>query len=199
MNRFVNTVIFLLLALSAIKASNFVFTPINVSHGLSDNQIRYISQLPDGRLVFTTSGNLNIYDGAKFKYLHRTLEHVYPLSKYNGFYRIYQDGDSLLWIKDSHKLMCVNLYQDKYIPRLDLNFKSRGISQTIEDLFMDSSGDLWILSSGKLKNKNFEVFDIGANKIKLQDLATDKNNLYLFYNSGQVITLYLFNSMANYK
>lgn len=187
MNRFVNTVIFLLLALSVVKASNFVFTPINVSHGLSDNQIRYISQLPDGRLVFTTSGNLNVYDGAKFKYLHRTPEHVYPLSKYNGFYRIYQDGDSLLWIKDSHKLMCVNLYQDKYIPRLDLYFESRGISQTIEDLFMDSSGDLWILSSGKLKNKNFEVFDIEANKGDLQDLATDKNNLYLFYSSGQVI------------
>ncbi len=31
------------------------------SHGLSDNQIRYILQLPDGRMVFTTTQNVNLY------------------------------------------------------------------------------------------------------------------------------------------
>ena len=40
-----------------IYAGEFLFTTINASQGLSDNQIRYILQLPDGRMVFTTSGN----------------------------------------------------------------------------------------------------------------------------------------------
>lgn len=177
----------MLLTVCVVNASNFVFTPINVSDGLSDNQIRYISQLTDGRLVFTTSGNLNIYDGAKFKYIHRMPEDIYPLSKYNGFYRIYQGGDSLLWIKDSRKLMCVDLHQEKYIAEIDLYFKNRGLSQTVDDFFMDSAGRLWMLSSGKLWNDDFKMFDITANRGDLQDLATDKNNLYLFYNSGQVI------------
>ena len=88
-----------------IYAGEFLFTTINVSQGLSDNQIRYILQLPDGRMVFTTSGNVNLYDGVHFSYLHRTTEYVYPLNQYNGHYRIYQSGDSLLWIKDTHKLM----------------------------------------------------------------------------------------------
>ena len=70
-----------------IYAGEFLFTTINASQGLSDNQIRYILQLPDGRMVFTTSGNVNLYDGVHFSYLHRTTEYVYPLNQYNGHYQ----------------------------------------------------------------------------------------------------------------
>lgn len=79
-----------------IYAGEFLFTTINASQGLSDNQIRYILQLPDGRMVFTTSGNVNLYDGVHFSYLHRTTEYVYPLNQYNGHYRIYQWGFSVM-------------------------------------------------------------------------------------------------------
>ena len=107
--------LFLLLCIRmtlTVDANDFLFTSINTAQGLSDNQIRYILQLPDGRMVFTTSGNVNLYDGVHFSYLHRTTEYVYPLNQYNGHYRIYQSGDSLLWIKDTHKLMCIDLYRD---------------------------------------------------------------------------------------
>lgn len=188
MNRFLKTIILFLLAVFVTKANDFVFTPINVSNGLSDNQIRYILQLPDGRMVFTTSGNLNIYDGSHFNYIHRNSQHIYSLAKYNGFYRIYQDGDSLLWIKDKHKLMCVDLHQEKYISDLDSYFKHKGIPEAIEDFFMDSEGQLWILKSGQLRcNATSDVFEIENNKDDLQDLAADENNLYLFYNSGEII------------
>lgn len=188
MNRYINTVIIFLLATFIVNANNFVFTPINVSNGLSDNQIRYILQLSDGRMVFTTSGNLNIYDGSNFKYIHRTTQHIYPLRKYDGFYRVYQYGDSILWIKDTHKLMGVDLRQERYIKDLSAYFKNKGISQPIDDLFMDSVGRLWILNSGKLWNtETSEVFDISLNVGDLQDLTTDENNIYLFYNTGKII------------
>ncbi len=173
-----------------VKANNndLVFTPINVSNGLSDNQVRYILQLSDGRMVFTTNGNLNIYDGSHFKYVHRTSQHVYPLAKYNGFYRIYQEGDSLLWIKDNHKLMCVNLRQEKYIENLDAYLTRRNIQNPIDDIFLDSQNRLWLLCLDELRcNNTSEKFDIGDNKDDLQDLATDKNNLYLFYDSGEIV------------
>ena len=96
-----------------IYAGEFLFTTINASQGLSDNQIRYILQLPDGRMVFTTNGNVNLYDGVHFSYLHRTAEDISPLKQYEGCYRIYQCGDSLLWIKDYHKVMCIDLHQEK--------------------------------------------------------------------------------------
>lgn len=34
-----------------VNANDFLFTSINTAQGLSDNQIRYILQLPDGRMV----------------------------------------------------------------------------------------------------------------------------------------------------
>ena len=137
--------LFLLLCIRmtlTVDANDFLFTSINTAQGLSDNQIRYILQLPDGRMVFTTSGNVNLYDGVHFSYLHRTTEYVYPLNQYNGHYRIYQSGDSLLWIKDTHKLMCIDLYREEYIPDLDAYFKNREIQAPVEDLFVDDSGHI---------------------------------------------------------
>ena len=105
MNDIVKIVIIYLIFLSSAagQTSDLVFSPINVSNGLSDNQIRFILQLSDGRMVFKTSGNINLYDGEHFKYIHHNTRHIYPLKGYNGFYRIYQGKDSLLWIKDTHK------------------------------------------------------------------------------------------------
>ena len=38
-----------------VSAGDFLFTSVNTAQGLSDNQIRYMLQLPDGRMVFTTN------------------------------------------------------------------------------------------------------------------------------------------------
>lgn len=170
------------------NAVDFLFTPINVSHGLSDNQVRHILQLPDGRMVFTTSGNLNLYDGSHFKYIHRKADNIYPLKKYDGHYRIFQSDDSLLWIKDAYKLMCVNLIQEKYIIDIETYFKIRGINENVEDIFVDSKQQLWLLMpEGLLQYESSEMLDISANNGRLQDLTTDNGKLYLFYSTGNII------------
>lgn len=146
--------LFLLLCIRitlTVDANDFLFTSINTAQGLSDNQIRYILQLPDGRMVFTTNGNVNLYDGVHFSYLHRTAEDISPLKQYEGCYRIYQCGDSLLWIKDYHKLMCIDLHQEKYIPHLDSYFRGKEIHEPVEDLFVDNSGRIWLLTSQELR------------------------------------------------
>ncbi len=173
---------------SELKANDVVYTPVNVSHGLSDNQIRYISQLRDGRMVFTTSGNVNVYDGAGFSYIHRTSEHIYHLEKYLGFYRVYQEGDSLLWIKDYQKLMCIDLRKSKYISNLQAYFKHRGIKNPVEDFYIDNQYRMWLLNADGLRLSGSDrKFDLPHNKGNLQDLATENNHLYLFYSSGQVV------------
>ena len=66
-----NTVILRLLLLLWIFAAaepvfsekHYVFTPLDASQGLSGNKVRNISQLPDGRMMITTEGQINIYDG----------------------------------------------------------------------------------------------------------------------------------------
>ncbi|MDR0657663.1 MAG: helix-turn-helix domain-containing protein, partial [Mediterranea sp.] len=179
------------LATTFVRADDFVFTPINVSHGLSDNQIRYMLQLPDGRMVFKTSGNLNLYDGTHFTYIHQDSRHIYPINNYDGFYRIYQDGDSLLWIKDEKKLMCVNLYQEKYVPHLQSYFERAGITETVDDLFVDLENRVWLLISDELWLHNnwgkFTKFSIRDNEGILQDVVAEGSDLYLFYNTGAVV------------
>lgn len=190
MNQLIRVFIIFLVSIAAVRAQSddFVFSPINVLKGLSDNQIRYILQLPDGRMVFKTSGNINIYDGVRFKYIHQTSPDIYPLNGYDGFYRIYQGKDALLWIKDTHKLMCVNLRTEKYVSNLNSYFKKKGFKKGVDDLFMDSSQQLWFLNSGKLFNEDSStIISLSANKGRLQDLMSQNNNLYLFYNTGEVI------------
>lgn len=168
-------------------AGELLFTPLTAQDGLSDNQIRYIQQLSDGRMVFTTNGNVNLYDGVNFTYVHRTPEDTYPLKKYDGHYRIYREGDSLLWIKDSYKLSCIDLRKEKYIDRLENYFLSRGVSSSVDDLFMDDHYRLWLLTAEGLHTSSLGLFDISSNEGKLQDLATGGDYLYLFYSTGEVV------------
>ena len=186
--------LFLLLCIRmtlTVDANDFLFTSINTAQGLSDNQIRYILQLPDGRMVFTTNGNVNLYDGVHFSYLHRTAEDVSPLKQYEGCYRIYQCGDSLLWIKDYHKLMCIDLHQEKYIPHLDSYFRRKEIHEPVEDLFVDNSGRIWLLTSQELRELETGIrLALPENEHrKLQDIHSDELAVYLFYHTGEVVTI----------
>ena len=184
--------LFLLLCIRmtlTVDANDFLFTSINTAQGLSDNQIRYILQLPDGRMVFTTNGNVNLYDGVHFSYLHRTAEDVSPLKQYEGCYRIYQCGDSLLWIKDYHKLMCIDLHQEKYIPHLDSYFRRKEIHEPVEDLFVDNSGRIWLLTSQELRELETGIrLALPENEHRqLQDIHSDELAVYLFYHTGEVV------------
>ena len=111
-------VLFLGVVLCHTYGNDFQFISINTTQGLSDNQIRYIFQLPDGRMTFTTTGSINLYDGTHFTNLHRTSEDIYPLKQYDGFYHFYLSSDSLLWIKDYRRLMCIDLCKQQYITDL---------------------------------------------------------------------------------
>lgn len=172
-----------------INANDFLFTSINTAQGLSDNQIRYILQLTDGRMMFTTNGSVNLYDGVHFDYLHRTADNVYPLKQYDGFYRIYQSGDSLLWIKDTHKLMCIHLYREEYLSDLDSYFRKKKIDTPVEDLFIDNLGRTWLLTSKALQelNTGIRIALPEYNKRKLQDVNSDERAIYLFYHTGEVV------------
>lgn len=181
-------------------AADFLFTSINTSQGLSDNQIRFILQLPDGRMVFTTSGNVNLYDGVHFTYLHRTAEDVYPLQQYDGYYRIYRTGDSLLWVKDNHKLMCIDLYKEQYVTDLSSYFRDKHISCPLKDLFVDDLGRTWLLIPGALQELSGGMrIPLPDNDSRvLQDVNAKDDALYLFYDTGELVCYDLVNQKEAY-
>lgn len=185
-----NILLLILLLANTVVGQNskFTFSRLNATHGLSDNQVRFILQLVDGRMVFTTNGNLNIYDGFKFQYIHRNDNDITTLKKYDGHYRVYQSKDSLLWIKDHYKLMCIDLKIERYIPEPNKIFKSKGVKTEILDFFLDDSKKMWLLTeNGLIQPETKTLIKNISERGRLQDLGSDENFLYLFYHTGEVI------------
>lgn len=181
-----------------VAQEHYVFSVVDAAQGLSDNRIRYLLQLPDGRMVITTDEGLNLYDGTSFSYLHRQDLHRYPLKGYTGYYREYLYGDSLLWIKDYHRLMRVNFRKAAYESRIEQFFHAIGVTDSVCNLFVDKAQNLWLVTRddrllfkkpGENKAALFlpEISRVSGREDPLYDLITVKSRVYLFYRSGLMI------------
>lgn len=189
---------------------HYVFSVIDAAQGLSDNRVRYLLQLGDGRMVITTDGGLNLYNGTSFSYLHRREEHVYPLKEYVGSYHEYLYEDSLLFIKDYKSLALVNLRRECYETQTGKIFRQLGIKEEISDLFIDKEQNLWLLANtdelfvkkpgGKpaLKFLSAVSSPSGVHD-PLYDLAVLKSCLYLFYKSGLMVCYSLNDGKEQYR
>lgn len=111
----------------------YVFTRLQASDGLSDNQVQHILQLPDGRMVFTTRGNINLYDGMRFHYIHRNDSDVYTLDHYRGAYHVYVGDHDRLWVKDFRRMWCLDLRHERYLKHPEKVFRDMGLKETVTD------------------------------------------------------------------
>ena len=194
---------------------SFVFTAIDAKNGLSENRVRTILQLQDGRMVVTTEGVTNIYDGTSFKYLHLKGNNISRLTDYSGFHHGYVDKD-YIWIKDKGKLMGIDIRQERFVSKPDSILSKLGIREPIADFFVDTSQNYWVLtSSDKLlfrnaKNGKISVFLKNVStrngvKDQLYDVAVIRQQLFLFYKNGLIVCydlntakeLYKTNSLSN--
>jgi len=177
---------------------NYVFSPINSNDGLSDNRVRNISQLPDGRMVIITEGLVNLYDGARFRYIHYDDRKAYRLANYTGWHHTYIDGDKRMWVKNHKKLFIFDLRKELFIPNVDSIFTAEGVNHVVSDLFMDTEQNFWYLTqnddlyyrkNGTVKTTLFlsRVTDIGRLNDQLYNLVVCQNQVYLFYKSGRLI------------
>lgn len=178
------------------EAPFVVFTPIDATQGLSGNRVRNITQLPDGRMLITTVGQFNLYDGTGFTYLHYGQEHICKLSTYEGFHHEYIDGHGHVWMKNWEMLMAVDITQEQVVAHPDSLLMQWGIDEPLNDFFMDEEKNFWIVTeSDKLvcvDNEDLQakcilrqVFSLSGQKDdSIYDLAVSKGKLYLFYKSG---------------
>ncbi|MBA0882698.1 hybrid sensor histidine kinase/response regulator transcription factor [Flavobacterium undicola] len=194
---------------------SFVFTSIDSKNGLSENRVRTILQLQDGRMVVITEGVTNIYDGTSFKYLHLEGNNISRLTGYSGFHHGYVDQE-YVWIKDKGKLMLLDIKQERFVSKPDSVLFKMGIREPIADFFLDASQNYWVLtSSDKLlfrnaKNGKTSIFlknvsTPNGSKDQLYDVAVIRQQLFLFYRNGLIVCydlktakeLYKTNSLSN--
>lgn len=167
------------------ETSSRVFQNFNASNGLADNSAQTILCTKTGRLVITTMGQINFYDGQKFTYIDPTEEDIYPLADYRGNYHLYFDIYHHLWLKNTHSVTCVDLLTEKFVTSIDSVIVGFGMDKKVSDLFVSSDGVVWLLNpdgifSVKTK-KNIKI----RRDLNLQDLdVIQEKYLMLFYENG---------------
>ena len=176
------------LACLPANALPYVFSRLDASDGLSDNQVQHILQLPDGRMVFTTLGNINLYDGMRFHYIHRNDSDVYAIDGYHGHYHVYVGDHERLWVKDYGKVWCLDLRHERYLKQPEQVFSETGIREKVNDLFVDSEKGLWLVSSkGIWETRKKRYLLLPKDAGELQDVEVSDGRIYLFSSSGEVL------------
>ena len=168
-------------------AMPYVFSRLDASDGLSDNQVQHILQLPDGRMVFTTRGNINLYDGMHFHYIHRNDSDVCPLPHYKGAYHVYVGPDDRLWVKDYRRMWCLDLRHECYLQRPADVFREMGLTDTVTDLFVDEEKGLWLVTDkGLFDATRKRYLPYRKETGELQDVTVRDGNIYLYLHTGEV-------------
>lgn len=171
-----------------IKADSDIFSCINATDGLCDNKVLQMLQLPDGRMAITTAGNVNIYDGYRFSYIHKKDNFYFPLPAYLGYYHLYVDKTGRLWVKDWQKLLCMDVRTMSYTKDIKAFFAHLGVKDKIKDFFVDSNKNIWLVTDrGLLNVERKQYYRLFSGMGRLLDLDVDKDKLYLFYQSGDVV------------
>jgi len=195
--RYIFLGLFLCFCLQINAQQSFVFSSIDSKNGLSENRVRTILQLQDGRMIITTEGVTNIYDGTSFKYLHLKANAISQLSSYSGFHHGYVDKN-YVWIKDKGKLMLINIKQERFVSKPDSVLSLMRIHEPIADFFADAYHNYWVLtSSDKLLFKDSKkrttavfltnVLTPNGKKDELYDVAVIRKQLFLFYKKGLIV------------
>ena len=165
------------------------FKIINAANGLADNSAQVIVCTRTGRMIISTIGNLNFYDGSSFTHIDTEQEYQYDLPAYRGNDRIYFDHNHHIWLKSKNSVTCVDLLMETFIPDVAGVIREMGCDEKLLDLFTDNEGHAYFLTEKGL-------YDVDAKKThqvlkdrNLQDIDLYKGMLLMFYDNGEVIGL----------
>ena len=165
--------------------SSRVFRNYTSADGLADNSAQTIHCTKTGRLVITTVGQINFYNGSKFSYIDPLEENMYPLSEYRGNYHLYFDRFHHIWLKNKHNVTCVDLLKERFARSIDDEFRKFEVTDRVNDLFVDSTGIVWLLTAKGLYNVKSKVTLKPHERLNIQDLQVCKDKyVMLFYNNG---------------
>ncbi len=166
--------------------SDRLFSIHDASEGLADNGAQVIICTKTGRMVISSIGHINFYNGSSFDHIDAHTENIYELPKYEGHYHLYFDKDHHLWVKDKYQVTCVDLMTERFIEDVQGVFKKMGFNDKAEDLFVDEDGSMLLLSKDKLYNcKTKKSFPVRKGK-KLQDIGKYKEQFLLFYDDSSI-------------
>jgi AraC-like DNA-binding protein len=163
------------------------FKVINAANGLADNSAQIVKCTKTGRLIISTIGNLNFYDGKTFSHANSRGDDAYRLPEYHGHFHLYFDTAHHIWLKDKAKVYCLDLMTERFIHNVDSVIKGMGCKDRVLDLFVDQKGNVWFLTPNGLFSPSFKNrLKVQQNK-NLHDVDIHNGVVYMFYYNGEVI------------
>jgi AraC-like DNA-binding protein len=169
------------------KEEERTFTIINAAHGLADNSAQVVKCTKTGRIIISTIGNLNFFDGKTFTHADTHPRYEFPLPHYQGHYHLYFDLHHHIWLKDKLKVSCLDLMTENYVENVDSIIKSMGCHDSVLDLFTDQYNEAWFLTEKGLFNPDRNLTVKVRKAANLQDVDCLDGIVYTFYDDGEVI------------
>lgn len=171
------------------KAAQFpdAFYHIDTYYGLDGNEVVHILQLDDGRMVFTTDKGVNIYDGLSFRNYPRRDAAELRLPDYYGACHVYIGKDGMLWVKNNHSLVLLDLKRERYAASPERCLRQMGVRGLVLDVFVDSERNVWAAVGSRLFCPERRLaLPLEAAYGNLQDVDVDSSRAYLFFSTGEV-------------
>ena len=170
------------------------FNRLDISQGLSNNQVRSILKDNKGFVWFATLSGLNRYDGYQFKVFRHDLRDSTSISDDN-ITRIFEGPQDKIWI-DTHSgynvfdpvTETVDRDFAAYTKRMDLP------NVPITHMLKDRNGDFWFLMAkqsiykyNSRSGKTTHVYELPASASPLTFFAQDKHaDIWMVHSSGQI-------------
>ncbi|MCD8166025.1 MAG: hypothetical protein LUE93_07785 [Bacteroides sp.] len=135
--------------------AQYIFRHLDIVDGLSDNQIRSLSMIPDGRLAVKTASILNVYNGAAFEQFTPDKWQEYRWD-YFKTPQEYYDNQGRIWMKECDHLLLLDLHTNEFIYNIEEELYRFGVEKKLINLFIDEDKNYWFVT----EDKSFLCYDV---------------------------------------
>ena len=172
------------------------FRLLDTGNGLFNNQVRFLTQMEDGKILVCTEGMFNVYNGNSFEPLVCDLTYTVPLGMHN-ICTSYDGGNGLLWAKDFYRLYLINTRTGRFCHDIKERFEAARLTEVFNDFILDHDRNAWIITeSGKLyrydwKNPAEQVYEPRAEEksrgIRVKEVMQAGPFHLIFLNTGRML------------
>lgn len=167
-----------------------VFIAYDASNGLADNSVQIARCTKTGRVLLSTIGHVNFFDGASFYHIDPKQDGSKSLPHYKGDYQLFFDKFHHLWGKHNGRMTCIDLLTERYLYNVDDALKSIQENPDIDDFFGDGECNMWFLRGKYLSSselgKKFQIHATAA----LQDVDLYNNRLLMMFHADGSVAVY---------
>lgn len=197
------------------NSSKYYFTKIDVSHGLSQSNVKSICQDSMGFMWFGTRNKLNRYDGVSMK-VFDVIDNQKNKAN-NNIGALLEDSERNLWVGTDKGVFIFDPLYEKF-NFFDLKTEEGNyIDNWVSDIKMDSDGNIWIVipSQGLFLyekiDKKLKYFEIGSYQEPNQGnpqcmfigangfvwIGTNGGGVYLYHKDSRTFTQFLGDASGN--